>query len=141
MSQRESGFWAEIKRALGKRPFHDLVRIENSCEEGTPDVNYCIGGADGWIELKRVELPKRDATVVKVDHFTGGQRAWLMRRATAGGRCWVLLRADAETFLFRGGHAARNLGVTWTKDDCRSRAVYHSSGRVDWDALVKELMV
>lgn len=141
IGKHESGFWAEIKRALGSRPLHDLVRVENgTCGPGTPDLNYCIDGIEGWIELKKVELPKRDSTVVKVDHFVGEQRAWLMRRATAGGRVWVLLRAGDETFLFSGGHAARNLGVTWTKEDCRTRAVYHCAGRVGWDRLVQELI-
>jgi hypothetical protein len=141
MSKRESGFWAEIKRAIGGRNGHDLRRIENSCETGTPDVEYCIDGQCGWIELKHIPtLPARDTTILRVDHFTGAQRAWALVRATCGGRTWVLLRAGDETFLFRGGHAARYLGLKWTLEECRQRAAYHCEGRPDWDALVMELV-
>ncbi len=41
--------WRIFREYLG--PFGHLVRIENSVEKGTPDVNYCLRGGEGWVEL------------------------------------------------------------------------------------------
>jgi len=144
MSRRESDLWSEMYRALSHLPLHHFQRIENSCSEGVPDVEFCINGVSGWIELKRLHRgPVRPDTVLKVDHFSGGQRAWLMRRATCRGRCFVLLRVDQETFLFSGGHAAAHLGNTWTMADCRAQALFYWDGErraVPWRGLAERLI-
>ena len=140
MSATESDFWNEIKRGIGSKPLSHFQRIETSTAPGVPDLNYCIDSISGWIELKRVNtVPARSSTILKIPHFTGEQRGWLLKRASCGGRCFVALRAGEETFLFLGGQASRYLGISWTVEQCRTRAVYHSVGRVRWDDFVKEL--
>ena len=47
----EAALWRRVRKGL---PGH-LVRVENAVEAGTPDVNYCIDGAEGWIELKQLD--------------------------------------------------------------------------------------
>lgn len=87
----------------------DPVRVENSCDLGTPDVNCTLG----WIELKRVvEAPKRVDTFVRVPHFTPEQRAWLSRRSEFRGPCFMLLLVGNTWFLFEGRVAADHVGTS-----------------------------
>ena len=62
-----------------------LQRIElGAVGPGVPDVNYCIGGMEGWLELKATEnwsVP-----------FRPGQPGWIARRVRAGGRVFILTR-------------------------------------------------
>jgi hypothetical protein len=73
---------------------------EDALNSGIPDLSYS-GGVNGWIELKWLEAwPKREATIVKIDHYTKEQRYFLLSRGRAGGRCWLLLRVGREHLLF-----------------------------------------
>jgi hypothetical protein len=99
----ESAFWRSIRkkfledlRDLRK----DFKRIENNVSSGTPDVNYCIEGEEGWIELKHAkEWPKRGGPL-KLKHFTPEQRLWIHTRQKAGGKAFVLLKVAKDYFLF-----------------------------------------
>lgn len=51
---------------------------------GVSDMNYCVEGAEGWVEFK-----KTSAWAVE---FQMGQTAWITRRARAGGRVHVAVR-------------------------------------------------
>lgn len=68
----------------------DLVRME-APEQGTgcPDLNYCLRGVEGWLELKYCRDPKIGF------HLRPTQHRWLTRRVEAGGNCWIL--AEYET--------------------------------------------
>jgi len=96
----ESGLWEKFKGAVGKRGH--WFRVENSCGIGTPDVSGLVaGGPTWWLELKyRRRWPVRTDTVVKLDHFTDAQKAWLVRHGKAGGSCGVLLEVAGEYLLF-----------------------------------------
>lgn len=86
----------------------DAMAVENSVQPGTPDVEF-IGG---WIELKSVDRPVREGTVVQVPHFTPLQRLWLKRRCDRGGKAWLLLRIGTDWLLFDGRVAAAKLGCS-----------------------------
>lgn len=104
--KRESNFWDRVRPLLAGL---DPVRVENAVSSGTPDVNCLLG----WIELKQIraeDMPKRASTVVRLDHFTPEQRAWLTRRTHFGGAAWVLLLMAEEWLLFMGRDAAERLG-------------------------------
>lgn len=74
---------------------------EDALNTGILDLSYSGGGVHGWIELKWLEAwPKRDATIVKIDHYTKEQKHFLLTRGRAGGRCWLLLRVGKEHLLF-----------------------------------------
>jgi hypothetical protein len=91
--------------------------VENLVCPGTPDVNYI----HGWIELKYVKnWPKRGG-VLKLDHFTPTQKAWILRRRIAGGLVFVLLCVGNEWVLFSGLQAVKYLGISDRKtliDNC-----------------------
>lgn len=108
------------------------VPVENPALPGTPDVNY-IGG---WIELKQIEeWPKRDDTVVMIEHYTPQQRVWAIRRRRAGGTCWLLLQCRREWLLFDGAVAATHLN-SCTKSELTKVAEYVSTDGPD-EGLIK----
>jgi len=73
----------------------DATSVENPAYPGTPDIQY-IGG---WIECKYLEdWPVKEATTIRIPHFSPQQRVWLRRRAYAldklgisDGRAWLVL--------------------------------------------------
>jgi hypothetical protein len=68
-------------------PRADFVGVETSTTRGLPDVNYCLDGAEGWIELKVVRGLKISIRPEQV--------GWMERRLARGGR--VLLAARWRT--------------------------------------------
>jgi hypothetical protein len=94
--------------------FGHFDRIENMVGVGMPDVTYCIGSVEGFIENKwRLRWPARAETPVTLDHFTPQQRIWIQQRCNAGGRVWVLLEIEQPEptyLLLRGEWAWRYLG-------------------------------
>jgi len=93
------------------------VPVENSVQQGTPDVNCSVG----WIEIKYVpQWPARGGPV-RVEHFTTQQRWWLKQRRLARGSCWLLLRVANDWLLLRGCWAADHLG-TATREELETGA-------------------
>jgi hypothetical protein len=104
----EVGFWSDRIRpnlvrncqAMGLR-FH-LERIENIVSDGTPDVDYCIDGIQGGIELKFSDTaPVRDTSqVLGLAHgMRRSQIIYASRRVWAGGLCWCLIGNRQGTWL------------------------------------------
>lgn len=120
----EKDFWATVRKHLG--PHGHLVRIEDLLAEGVPDVNYCINGAEGWLELKWVEKwPVRETTPLRIPHYTKAQRLWHYMRGSAGGRMFIMVKVDNEYFVFHWQWAYKNLGLT-TRTEMETFALVHS---------------
>ncbi len=79
-------------------------RIENIVGFGTPDVNFCIEGVEGWIEIKSPEEPKRASSKL----FAGkhklnqDQKNWFLKQKNAKGRGYVLICTDKRWMLIDG---------------------------------------
>jgi hypothetical protein len=137
----ERNFFEQLKRNLPKQGFRlDLQRIENVTTNGTPDVNYCIEGDEGWVELKaweRVRLSGR-FTVPKLREE---QAAWLLRRGKVGGRAHLLLRINKDVVLIDGRLAPalfdKSLHLDWA--DGEKIATTWLKYPVDWLALIGAL--
>lgn len=111
---------------------------EDMLNIGLPDLSYGGYGANGWIELKWLpEWPKRDSTIVKIEHYTKEQRFWLLQRGRTGGRCWLLLRVDREHLLF-DHEAAQKVGLV-TRAELSALAMVHWPGGIDFDQLARIL--
>jgi len=122
----EARLWQRMRPALLAAGL-DPVRVENPIHPGTPDVNL----ADGrWIELKSVQAPVREDSILRVKHFTPQQRVWLFRRCRAvpGGALLLLeVRGDdgrgALWLLFDGDVASKVVGMaTLAEHRARARA-------------------
>lgn len=98
----ERNFYEQLKRNLPKCGWPlDLVRVENTAGVGHPDVNYCVAGAEGHVELKaweRVRLTGR----LTIPKLREDQAVWLNRRASVGGRAYLLCRINRDVVLFDG---------------------------------------
>jgi hypothetical protein len=84
-----------------KLRFH-FERIENIVGDGTPDVDYCIDGVEGGIELKFSDTaPRRDTSqVLGIGHgMRRSQIVYAARRTWAGGLCWCLIGNQQATWL------------------------------------------
>ena len=111
---------------------------EDALNSGIPDLSYSGGGVHGWLELKWLEAwPKRDATIVKIDHYTKEQKHFLLSRGRAGGRCWLLLRVGREHLLFDHERAQDIPGLT--KYALCATAVLHVQGSIDFEQLTRIL--
>lgn len=137
----ERNFFEQLKRNLPKCGHRlDLQRVENTASNGTPDVNYCIGGDEGWTELKaweRVRLSGR----LTIPKLREEQAAWLARRASIGGRSYLLCRINKDVALFDGRLVPalfdKTKQVDW--DDGKKIATVWLEAPVAWDQLVEAL--
>ncbi len=80
-----------------------IERIENSAGAGTPDVNFCIEGVNGWIELKAPIEPKRKTSRLfpnKVHQLSLSQRNWFLQQKNAGGKAFIFVTTNHRAMLF-----------------------------------------
>lgn len=110
----EQSMWNRVRTALRGL---DPVRIENTCELGTPDVNY----VEGFVELKQVKRYPKRGGVIRVKHYTEDQKTWAIRRHHAGGRVFLFLKISNEWLLFKGHIAAEKLNKS-TIEELREAA-------------------
>jgi len=102
----ERTFWAKIRAKVGH--LGHFSRVESLCTVGYPDVDYCVDGVSGKIELKyKREWPKKTDTPV---FLKGGLReaqvVWIENRVRAGGLVWILAGVDDSMILIHGRHAS-----------------------------------
>ena len=86
---------------------HNL-RVENPACPGTPDLNYCHQGVEGWIEFKQVKsLPKRPETPVFTGALRPEQVLWHIKRVRSDGRTFICgyVEETDEFFLIPGKYA------------------------------------
>lgn len=84
-----------------------IERVENVLVDGMPDVNFCFGSIEGWIELKQPTEPKRERTrLFGSNHkLSQDQLNWFKTQANAGGRAFVLISTDKQWILIQGEFA------------------------------------
>ena len=84
-----------------------LDRVENVLVAGMPDINFCSGGVECWIEQKSPIEPKRSSTpLFGSNHKVSQDQAnWMLRQKQAGGRCYFLISTDKRWILLAGGLA------------------------------------
>lgn len=98
----EQELWRCIERAAwAAGPGVHIVRVENSLEWGFPDLDFCIAGYAGKLELKANRAwPKNPDAIVPCRGFTPQQRLWLARRVIAGGAVGLLWVIGWDILLF-----------------------------------------
>jgi len=125
-----------IKRTVPH--FALLERVENGVHIGTADVNYCIRGVEGWIELKAVPLPSREDTCVLGRRGLNAEQInWHLARMQVRSRTWVFITADEYRWLVPGMHADEV--NSWTREQLCIRARFHYDEK--WSARQWERLV
>jgi hypothetical protein len=101
----EHSLWNRIRNSIGH--VGHWQRLEFNPEAGIPDVNFCIAGVEGMIELKHTdEPPVREATRVFGDRgLRKAQIAWIKIRQRVGGRIFICSQVGRWLFLTPGFHA------------------------------------
>ena len=119
------------------RDFHWQAVETWSTGQGVPDVNYCGGGIEGWIENK--------ATATRAVDLSPGQIGWIERRIRAGGRVFIAVRrvttagprkgaACDELHLFPGS-CARSL-LEDGLNDLKALGIWPGGpGKWNWDTI------
>lgn len=138
----ERNFFEQLKRNLPKVgvPLH-LQRIENTAGVGTPDVNYCLAGREGWAELKAWERIRFTGRFT-VPKFRAEQAAWLYARSSAGGRAYLVCRINRDVALFDGRLAPALFDKELHLDWAHGASIAHAwlKPPIDWKQLAHALM-
>ena len=102
----ESKDYAAFKKHCAQ-PLDRIDRIENIMVTGMPDINYCMRGVDGWIELKSPKEPKRETTALFSQNHkvTQEQKNWFLQQRNAGGSAYFLIATDKRWMLIHGNWA------------------------------------
>jgi hypothetical protein len=102
----EATFWSDrlrpmlVKQCQALRLRHHFERVENYVAEGTPDVDYCIAGFAGKIELKYGTGGVRQSTPVlgRGHGLRRSQIIFASRRTWAGGAVWCIIGSPDKTW-------------------------------------------
>ena len=103
----EKSDWVLLRDKMKFYPRDRWDRMENGVGVGMPDINFCMNGKEGWIEIKSPTEPKRpDTPLFGSNHpVSQEQKNWFKRQALAGGRAYVLIGTDKRWLLIHGKHA------------------------------------
>ena len=132
----EAGLWGTMRQQMGANKYwREATRHEEALQAGIADVSYVSRGRHhGWIELKKLkEWPKRESTIVRIEHYTDDQRIWLKKKGRAGGYTWLFLQVCRDYLLF-DWEQCQDLGKL-NKAETFARAAVSWSGGMDWEHL------
>lgn len=133
----ESDLWKDIKKNIGHHGHFSRVE-SHSTSAGIPDVDFCIKGFEGHMELKfaREKLKKNFVRSTQVK--------WFRDRVKAGGRPWLfaLLIIGGEKYyvLFKG----ENVGSISRETNIKEwvvKADFRWNGSMNWQELLKILQL
>jgi hypothetical protein len=107
MKPNEVSAFQRLKKCVAK-PTDRFERIENGLLAGMPDVNYCMSGYEGWIEIKAPEEPKREATPLFGSNHPVSieQINWMHTQHMAMGQSWLFIATGVRVMLIHGGRIA-----------------------------------
>ena len=86
----EDGFWRKLRAVL---PPGHYTRTENLVQPGMPDVNFCVNGVEGWMELKYTEKFPLEHPVLMT------QDLWIEQHRRAGGRAGICVGYKSLVFF------------------------------------------
>lgn len=120
-----------------------LDRIENVVLTGMPDVNFCSGGVECWIEMKSPKEPKRSTTrLFGSNHrLSQDQMNWFKRQHAAGGKGFILIATDKRWILLGGGLAdfINDMTVDELVDNARWSTMKPVKDKFAWTSLRETL--
>lgn len=91
----EANLWKEMKKNVGHMGHFSRIESHDT-SSGFPDVNFCVLGVEGNIELKFEDDEK------KIPEIRPSQIRWMNKRDKAGGNIWFLVHWANRYMLIRG---------------------------------------
>ena len=110
----ETRFWKWLSGVLP--PEGHFSRVEPPPSPGIPDVNFCLRGAEGWMELKvrrAVQYPFKTRALLRAS-----QRRWFKQRIDAHGRVLACVLIGSYVHFLRAENALR-VGRSTSIDEFR----------------------
>lgn len=128
----EKRLWEYVRGGIGHSGHFD--RIESTFTvNGRPDVNYCIDGRIGDVELK-VYDKKRGGFIIR-----SSQIAWFRSRIANKGLCFILARYDyseaGKIFLLIPGENAHHLTHDRSFEGWKNQAKLIWANTINWSEL------
>jgi hypothetical protein len=132
--------YKKLKEACFDGTLNRIDRVENPLVDGMFDVNYCIKGVEGWIELKAPTEPRRASTKLFASNhrLSQSQLNWCLRQRHAKGHCWILISTDIRWILIHSGYVN---GINdATVEELIEMSFWHQikpiRGKEKWQALL-----
>lgn len=105
----EKAFWINVRPKLvdaarGGR----WDRVENGVSAGMPDVNFCVEGCEGWIELKWARKLPGKRSSKGVFEYTGNhgltreQENWAIAQKQSGGHVVIIAGSKGHLWIIPG---------------------------------------
>lgn len=129
----EKRLWDTVKAGMDHTGHFDRIE-SHATSQGRPDVNYCIDGREGDIELKIYDK-KRGGLILRAN-----QNAWFCNRTRCGGkRAFILARYDDNfgnaTYLLIDGKNSRQLIHDRSFEGWLSQARIVWKDKINWSEL------
>lgn len=129
----EKRLWDTLKEGMDHTGHFDRIE-SHATSQGRPDVNYCIDGREGDIELKIYDR-KRGGFILRAS-----QNAWFCNRIRSGSsRAFILARYDDEfgksTFLLIDGKNSRHLIHDRSYEGWKEQSRLIWSQKINWSEL------
>jgi len=133
MNLTEQKFWQLINKHLPG----DVSRVENSVDDGMPDVNgtYVV---DYWAELKVCSNDRKIRNVLKLLRDT--QIVWIMRRCKFGAIVFVIVRYETFIVIYNFdnrifANKLENMEVAYVR-----LAIVNKTNEFDWSLFRKTIL-
>lgn len=98
---REARLWQWLRKRL---PEGHFTRIESESSPGVPDVNYCVRGSEGWIELK-ASKPMRSGHPFRRKGLRPEQLRWIEKHLHHDGVIWIIASVGSQVYTIPGTQA------------------------------------
>lgn len=101
----EAQFRKRVVSCINKGGGHASSVESHATSPGIPDVDFCIEGVEGHVELK----------VITSSGLRPTQALWFRRRVKAGGSPWIMVYSPLKIYLISGKH--HNSVITMNKEE------------------------
>ena len=131
----ESHLWKDMKKNIGHLGHFSRVESHET-SSGIPDVDYCIRGIEGHVELKfaRGKIPK----------IRGTQVRWFRDRVKQGGSPWLFTHMIVEgddCYMLHQGKVVGDLARAKEQRDWARTAFVMWVDDMNWHELIEYLSV
>jgi hypothetical protein len=131
----EKNLWKRLKKGIKELDKKAHFERQEDYLNHSPDVDYCIKGVCGKIELKVMNSwPQKGP--LRIKHLTIQQINWHRAYAKSGGKSFFLLQVGKDFFLHKGTAEIKALTQTQHKE-C---ALLYESPKLNYSKVLMQLI-